>query len=791
MSWKDRCLAFVKKYGKAAKVVAGGVLNVVAPGSGALVTLVEQACDKANDVAQDHWERALLQATQNNTEQLQRLGQLFELLSGDLGKLCDEAFAHKDRPDDLPDILRRTIAADPSLGQVLRHLQTLTSQFAAVQNELKEIKDILKNFKPGVSYENEEERAFLRQQREKFRKLPRDRQKAADWSNLADRLSEAGLFDLAREEHENAAHAAQQENNQALAAAEHFKAYRAACEKERWAAALASLRQAVELQPQLAPFDWEQYEPLEILGAGGFGTVFKCRDRNVHQHVAIKAIHTGDLTRGIQEVFKEAVLLTSLKHAAIIGVQTGRFADAAKQRPYIIMEYFPSQSLAARLKRGPLPVAEFLGVVRPVAEALRAAHHAQPQPIYHRDVKPDNVLVGAQGQVKVIDFGLAVRVAAAMKSTSTDPQRRTQRDQSYAGTLRYAPPEQKGESSAPVGPYSDIYGFGRSCCELLFGIPDLNEHPTKPQRHHYNRTEEPVPSELVALLKWCLQPIPEDRPQDFEEVLEVLNSLQKLSSLPPPPAPPVSAVAGAGPVAPTEVRAGQLRAALWRDPGNRELRKAYLAHRSTTLAQADGHAAAWQLASARALKVLLGFALFGVLGGLASWGFVVTTGQAIHEQVGLAIVLGAGSALLGAGSFAALVALGRPIPMEDLFVTYKDAAEKSKASARSALGRALAWLAGLIIDLIGGVLWGAVCGLAVGVLGGVTSGVVGVAAGEMADLTITGVNGGALLGLILAGVVILRRQADVNLVAWAELGPLPWSAYLLGLTLAWKKYQGQ
>src|SRR5205807_1329866 len=110
MSWKDRCLSFVKKYGKAAKVVAGGVLNVVAPGSGSLMSLVDLACDQANEAAQGHWEQALLQATQNNTEELHRLGQLFELLNGDLAKLCDKALAFADQPDDLPDIIGRAIA---------------------------------------------------------------------------------------------------------------------------------------------------------------------------------------------------------------------------------------------------------------------------------------------------------------------------------------------------------------------------------------------------------------------------------------------------------------------------------------------------------------------------------------------------------------------------------------------------------------------------------------------------------------------------------------------------------
>lgn len=422
--------------------------------------------------------------------------------------------------ESLSELIRSRLPADlkPALHCCL-------DQLGGIQKQLREIKGILNKFKPGVSYENEEERAILRQLREKFRSLPPEQQKAANWSEMADRLFDAGLFDL-REEHENAARAAEQEHNRALAAAEHFKAYRAACEKERWPAALASLRQAVELNPQLAPFDWEQYELLDILGAGGFGTVFRCRDRHLDKEVAIKAIHTGELARGVQEVFKEAAILTKLKHPAIIAVQGAHFADASKQRPYIVMDYFPSQSLATRLKQhGPLPVAEFMRVVRPVAEALRAAHQAKPHPVYHRDVKPDNLLLGEAGQIKVIDYGLAVRVAAAHNSVSRPAERRTVRDQCYAGTLEYAPPEQKGELSQPVGPYSDIYAFGRTCCKLLFGVPTLHRHPTDPKPHHYNRTVDPLPQALVDLLERCGQHKVEDRPQDFQDVLDVLDAI--------------------------------------------------------------------------------------------------------------------------------------------------------------------------------------------------------------------------------------------------------------------------
>jgi len=129
MTWKDHCLSFIKKYGKAAKVVAGGVLNVVAPGSGALVALVEKACDTAGEIAQEHWEASLLEATQNNTAELQRLGQLFELLSGDLANLCDKAAAFADQPDDLPDILARAIAANPALSRGLHSIDTIKSLF--------------------------------------------------------------------------------------------------------------------------------------------------------------------------------------------------------------------------------------------------------------------------------------------------------------------------------------------------------------------------------------------------------------------------------------------------------------------------------------------------------------------------------------------------------------------------------------------------------------------------------------------------------------------------------------
>ena len=111
MSWKDRCMELVKKYGPTAKEVAGAVLNVVAPGSGALIGLVDKAFDTAQDMAKEHSEAELERMTRQNAEELTRLGNLMELLTGDLAKLCDTAFTVHDRSAaDIQDTVREALA---------------------------------------------------------------------------------------------------------------------------------------------------------------------------------------------------------------------------------------------------------------------------------------------------------------------------------------------------------------------------------------------------------------------------------------------------------------------------------------------------------------------------------------------------------------------------------------------------------------------------------------------------------------------------------------------------------
>lgn len=145
MSLLETCLDLVRKYGLSAQVVATGVLSVAALGSGTLVDLAGQAIEAtshaAEELVEQRFRRELLARVSQNEAEPARLGQLLEVLAGPLAKLCDKAAVFADQPHDLPDLINRVIAADPSLTQVLHQIGNLKEQFAVFQADIRRLAD--------------------------------------------------------------------------------------------------------------------------------------------------------------------------------------------------------------------------------------------------------------------------------------------------------------------------------------------------------------------------------------------------------------------------------------------------------------------------------------------------------------------------------------------------------------------------------------------------------------------------------------------------------------------------
>jgi len=373
-----------------------------------------------------------------------------------------------------------------------------------------------------VTVSNEREREHLRKLRDQFRSIDAS---AVDWLALGDGFAAAGLFRDAQSSHEQAAQMAEVAADAVIGAEAFLKAFRDACEQEKWDVALNALNRSIALDPTRYRLFPPRYQPIAILGAGGFGAVFHCKDRyRNNEDVAIKTLYDNDLERGIDAIFGEANLLRTLNHPHIIRVEHHAFADEHhEQQPYLVLEYFSGLTLETYLREfGTLKVEELLPLASMIASAVHAAHQAG---VLHRDLKPANILVrreDANWQVKVIDFGLAVRHVVMQTSMAIPSANRSLSDRSFAGTLRYAPPEQKGELSNAVGPYSDVYSFGKMCFEALFGHtePGLDELGE-------------LPADFAKLLSKCVAYQPTKRFADFGTVLDGLRGKPVPKTVPP------------------------------------------------------------------------------------------------------------------------------------------------------------------------------------------------------------------------------------------------------------------
>lgn len=240
------------------------------------------------------------------------------------------------------------------------------------------------------------------------------------------------------------------------------------------------------------------------------GEVYQTADTKLGRNVAIKLLPEAfaqDSDR-VARFEREARVLASLNHpniAAIYGV------EESGARPFLVRELVPGETLADRVKRGALPLADALGIAAQILEALEAAHE---KGVVHRDLKPANVKVTPEGKVKVLDFGLAkaFEVETTNVSLSNSPTMSLGATQQgvILGTAAYMSPEQaRGRT---VDRRTDIFAFGCVLYEMLAGRPafdgeDVSEIlgavlKTEPD---WSRLPRGLKPSILKLLGLCLQ----------------------------------------------------------------------------------------------------------------------------------------------------------------------------------------------------------------------------------------------------------------------------------------------
>lgn len=210
------------------------------------------------------------------------------------------------------------------------------------------------------------------------------------------------------------------------------------------------------------------YEVQRMIGQGGMGSVFAAVQRDLQRRVAIKVLSPALAeTPGLSPRFRhESRLMASLQHPGV--VQVYEAGETAEGHLYYAMEFVDGEDLASRLRRGHLQLEEAVPLIAQVADALHAAHRLG---IVHRDVKPANIFLSAEGPPRLGDFGLALTAEQAAEAL------RLTRAGTTVGTTEYAAPEQLSRAH-PVSPASDVFSLGVLAYEVLTGeLPRGNFDP--------------------------------------------------------------------------------------------------------------------------------------------------------------------------------------------------------------------------------------------------------------------------------------------------------------------------
>ncbi len=274
---------------------------------------------------------------------------------------------------------------------------------------------------------------------------------------------------------------------------------------------------------QLIGKEIDNYKILEVIGRGGMGVVFKAMDMNLEKIVALKMIDPF-LARDenfLQRFKTEARALARLENQNIVGVHALRETSYGL---FMVMEYVSAKTISEWMRdKGRFSVIETIAIGKQIINAIGHAHKVG---VIHRDIKPNNILLGEDGTIKVMDFGLA-KVVQEQGSQITVTH-------AAAGTLYYMSPEQvKGLKN--VDKRSDIYSIGMTLYEMLAGRTPFEKGESEfviqkqivegriPSPAKYNPL---IPKELVKFILKCIDKDHEKRFQNTNEMLKALTDIQ-------------------------------------------------------------------------------------------------------------------------------------------------------------------------------------------------------------------------------------------------------------------------
>ena len=273
----------------------------------------------------------------------------------------------------------------------------------------------------------------------------------------------------------------------------------------------------------------------KVLGQGGFGITYLCRDAKLNRLVAIKefypmrctrrdlsVVFPDDISEAEQEsarrnFLSEARVLAQLHHANVVNVHS-TFEE--NNTAYMVMRFLEGKTLEQLVEeRGMLPETEAVGYIKQVGAAVETVHGAN---FIHRDIKPENVIVSTDGQAVLLDFGLNKELADAADYNTVR----------FTGAIRfgspgYSPPEQYGRQ-ARFGPYTDIYALGATLYFLLTGKvpPEAPDRMGGEELADVRELNPQVSREVCAAITWALQLKGDERPQTVQDFLTALEPNQ-------------------------------------------------------------------------------------------------------------------------------------------------------------------------------------------------------------------------------------------------------------------------